>query len=832
MGECSDTSGIVLLVYQTPTHSAMRKKLLFIALLTTQLQRSYSQTLTGQVSDDTGKAIEFANVTLHRAADSVFVKGEITDNQGQFRFENLKFGHFFVRITQIGYQRFSSPVFVLNAENSAINLRRIQLRQDEKTLNEVTIRTTKPFIERQLDKIVVNVENSIVSAGSTALEVLERSPGVVIDQNDNLSLKGKQGVIVMINGKPSVISNQDLANYLRGLPANTLEKIEIIANPSAKYDAAGSAGILNLVMKKDQSLGTNGSVSLSYGQGVYAKTSEGLTFNHRNKKVNIFGNYNYAYRKGFSHLILDRNFYKNGVLEGVFDQDNFIKFPFNTHTARLGLDYNLTKKSIIGILVTGLDNRFESLGDTRTNVLNQNRAFVRYDFNINRSKDHWQNYATNLNFKHQFNDKGQELSVDADYVHYQNTSDQRFNTDFLDLSNQKVSPTYILLGDVAGQLDIKSVKADYTQPLKNKAKIEIGIKSSFVRADNDLKYFNASEGKPVLDPSQSNHFIYDENINAAYFNYAKEFKQLNFQLGLRTEQTHIKGNQLATQSKFDTTYTRLFPSVFISYKYSKMHQWGFSVSRRIGRPSYKQLNPFKFYINNSTYSEGNPYLQPQFTYSFEVTHTFKDQITTTFSYSKTTNNITEVIVPVEGQEKITVQTNRNLTEFEFWGINISAPIQVTKWWNSTNNINTYYGQYKGFTANTPLKNGNFNININSNNNFVLGKKGYVAELNAVYRAREIYGFMDVLPTGQLSVGIQKTFWQRKGTLKLNATDIFYTSLGRATVTFKDYVEKFRVNRDTRVATLSFSYRFGNNKVSASRRRSTGVEEEKQRVGNG
>ncbi|WP_428655027.1 TonB-dependent receptor domain-containing protein [Runella sp.] len=809
----------------------MYQKLPLIFLLSFLIHSVKSQTVTGQINDESAKSVQFANVTLHRAADSVFVKAALSDEQGRFTLENVAMGRFFVRVTQVGYQRFSSPAFVLNTETPNVNLRSIQLIQDAKNLNEVTVRTTKPFIERQLDKTIVNVENSIVSAGSNALEVLERSPGVVVDQNDNISLKGKQGVMVMINGKPSIIASQDLANYLRGLPANTLEKIEIITNPSAKYDAAGNAGILNLVMKKDQRLGTNGTINLSYGQGVYAKTSEGITFNHRNKKLNLFGNYNFAYRKAFSHLVLDRRFYKDGILDGVFDQDNYITFPFKNHTGRLGADYAVSKKTLIGAVISGLSNRFNPTGDTRTGVLNQDLQLVRYDLNSNRSKENWFNFAINTNLKHTFDSTGRELTVDLDYAHYGNRTDQRFTTEYVDTKGNQLLPTYVLLGDVLGKLDIKSLKADYVHPLPKKAKVEAGLKSSFVRADNDLKYYIGGNEKPVFDPSQSNHFIYDENINAAYVNYAKQFDKVNFQLGLRMEQNNIKGNQLATNITFDSTYTRLFPSAFLNYKFSRKHEWSFSVSRRLDRPSYRQLNPFKFYINNSTYSEGNPYLQPQFTYSFEIAHHYNQQITTTFSYSQTVNNITEVIMPLEGQDKVTVQTNRNLTEFQFWGINISASTQVTKWWNSVNNINTYYSTYKGNVANTPLRNGNANININSNNSFVLGKKGYVAELSVIYRAREIYGFMDVQPTGQVSLGIQKTFWDRKATLKLNGTDLFYTSIGRATVTFKDYVEKFRVNRETRVATLSFSYRFGNNKVQAGRRRSSGVEEEKQRAGN-
>lgn len=791
-----------------------------------------AQTVSGQIVDEIGKNIEFANVTLHRTADSALVKAALSDEQGRFVFEKIAQGRFFVQVSQIGYERLATPSFVISNETPSVNLRTIALVPAAQNLNEVTVRSTKPFIERQLDKTIVNVENSIVGAGSNALEVLERSPGVVVDQNDNISLKGKQGVVVMINGKPSVIAAQDLANYLRGLPANTLEKIEIITNPSAKYDAAGNAGILNLVMKKDQRYGTNGSINLSYGQGVYAKTSEGISLNHRNKNLNLFGSYNFSYRKVFSHLVLDRKFYKDGVLEGVFEQDNYITIPFKNHNTRLGADYTLSKKTVIGVVFSGLSNGFKPNGDTRTEVLNQDFQVIRYDLNSNRSKENWFNYTANANLKHTFDSTGRELNVDLDYAYYGNKTDQRFTTDFVDVKGNKILPTYVLIGDILGKLDIKSIKADYVHPLKNKAKLETGLKSSFVRADNDLKYYDASNEQPVFDASQSNHFIYDENINAAYANFAKEYKKINFQLGLRVEQTQIKGNQLATNAVFDSSYTRLFPSAFVNYKFSKKHEWGFSVSRRLDRPSYRQLNPFRFFINNTTYSEGNPYLQPQFTYSFEVSHTYKQQITTTLSYSRTTNNITQVIMPVEGQDKITVQTNRNLAEFEFWGVNISAPIQVTKWWNSVNNLNTYYGVYRGNIANTPLQNGNFNYNINSNNSFVLGKKGYTAEMTVVYRAREIYGFMDVMPTGQLSVGIQKSFWQRQGSLKLNVTDIFYTNNSRATVTFRDYIEKFEANRETRVATLAFSYRFGNTKVAASRRRSSGVEEEKQRAGNG
>lgn len=768
-------------------------------------------------------------VSLLKLEDSSLAKAAITDDQGNAEMEGVRYGSYFIKATAAGYQPAYTSFFQVAASQLQHTVPPLELSTAVMQMQEVTVTARKPFIERQLDKIVVNVESSITAAGSSAFEVLERSPGVVIDHNDNISMKGKAGVIVMINGKPSVIAGSDLGNYLRGLPANAIEKIELISNPSARYDAAGNAGIINIVMKKDQRLGTNGTLTASYGQGRYPKTGQGLTFNHRTNKLNIFGNYNFAYRKAFSNLTLYRQFFKDGQPDGVFDQDNFITFPFKNHIARAGIDYSVSKKTIAGIVLSGISNKFNSRGRTHSGILDADNMPAGFDKNYSSNDDHWFNYGVNANLKHTFDSAGTELNMDLDYARFGNNTDQNFRTEFYNNNGNAIRDPYLLIGDIAGKLNIKSVKADFIKMLPGKAKLETGIKSSVVRADNDLAYYNASGGTPVFDPAQSNHFIYDENINAAYLSFGKEYKQINFQVGLRTEYTRIKGNQLATSQKFDSSYINLFPSAFLNYKLAEKHEIGFSVSRRLDRPNYRQLNPFKFFINNTTYSEGNPYLRPQYTYSFEMSHTYNQRITTTLLYTITKGNITQVIFPAENEEKITIQTDRNLAEFRFYGINISAPLQITKWWNSTNNMNVYYGLYKGNLANTNLRNGNVNFNINSNNSFTIGKKGYAAELTGIFRAAEVYGFMKVRPVGQIAVGVQKTVFKNKGTLRLNVSDVFYTQVSRATITFADYIETFRVRRETRVATISFTYRFGNNKVAAARRRTSGAEPERQRA---
>ncbi len=790
-------------------------------------------TIRAKLVDEKNEPLAGSSVFLHRINDSSLIKSTMVNEQGLIEFEFIKPGDYFLKITELGKIPFSSDRILITPNQLNVELPVIRLELNTAiNLSEVTVKADKPFIERQLDKMVVNVDNLISAAGSSAFEVLELSPGVVIDQNDNISLKGKPGVLVMINGKLSGISGRDLANYLRGLPANTIQKIELITNPSARYDAAGNAGIINIVMKKDQRIGTNGSLNLSYGQGMYAKTGEGITFNHRNKKINLFGSYNFAYRKAFSHLTLYRKFLKQGALDGVYDQDNYITFPFKNHIGRTGIDYTVSSKTTIGAVLSGVSNRFNTSGDTHTDVLDKNEIKNSYHFNTNRSTDQWFNYAANANLKHTFDFTGKEITVDLDYAQYGNNTDQHFRTEFFNLDGSVGLPAYILLGDVRGRLNIKSAKADYRHPLKNKATLEAGWKSSLVTADNDLKYYDGSNGSVVLDPNQSNHFLYQENINAAYLNFSNSFKKVNFQIGFRAEQTNTEGNQLTTQQKFDSGYINLFPSAVINFKASGKQEWSLSVSRRLDRPSYRQLNPFKFFINNSTYSEGNPFLRPQYTYAYELGRTFNQKIITTLSYSLTKANITEVIFPAPDLEKITIQTNRNLAHFEFWGLNISAPASLAKWWNSVNNINIYYGVYTGSLANTNLNNGKLNFNLSSNNSLTINDHGWTAEINGVYRAPENYGFMQVRSNGGLSAGVQKTILKNQGTLRLNVSDLFYTQGARAVTTFRDYEETFSVVRETRMATLAFTYRFGNTKVPGARCRNGGAEEEKQRAGNG
>lgn len=777
--------------------------------------------------------MENATVELRKAKDSSLVKTALTDKNGVAEFEAAP-GIYLCMASMLNYNNGFSSSFELTA-GQAKTIPTVILYASSKELGGVTVSARKPFIQKLSDRIVVNVENSIVSAGSSAMDVLERSPGVNIDQNDAISLRGKQGVIIMIDGKPTPMSGSDLANYLKGLPSSAIERIDIITNPSAKYDAAGNSGIIDIRMKKDQRLGANGTFTAGYGQGVYPKANTGLTFNYRNKKVNVFGNYNYAYRIGLNHLLLDRNFYNNGVYNGGDLKDNYSKSPFSTNATRLGMDYFPSKQTIIGVVISGNFNHYLRYNDNSSIVIDQQKQATSTFLSYAHNNDHQKNLLGNINFKHTFGNTKKELTADVDYGVYRSGSLTENATRYFKMDGTTLQPDYILDGDQNGELSFKTAKVDYVNPLKKDARWEAGFKTSFVSSDNDAKFYDVSNGTPQNDSTKTNHFIYDENNNAAYVTFSKEYKKFNFKIGLRGEQTNISTEQKMGNVKYDSSYFQLFPSAFFNYKIKEDQTLGLSVSRRIDRPGYQSLNPFLFLIDVTTYATGRPGLLPQLTWSYELSYTWKSMnFTANYSHTKDNQNITlarfkEVFPNIPAGDNVTVQIPINLASSDFFGVTASVPVKVKKWWNMVNNANIYYERFRGNFSGTQLNDGKPAADIRTNNTFTF-KKGWTAELNANINTGGQYGFMVLDPQWGISTGVQKNILKNKGTVRFNITDIFWTNLPKAVITYNNYIEKWHAYRESRVANLTFTYRFGNNKVQAARKRTTASEEERQRAG--
>ena len=816
------------------------KLTLVLAVLLTCLNVFAQDIDRGKISvavfNEKNEPLENVTVELMKSTDSSLVKVSLTDKSGLAEFEKIRIGSYIIKAGMTNYTAEFSKSFTTSPEQLNFKLPDLLLKPKSTQMSEVVVTARKPFIQKLSDRIVVNVENSIVSAGSSAMDVLERSPGVVIDQNDIIALRGKQGVIIMIDGKPSPMTGADLANYLRGLPSAAIERIEIITNPSAKYDAAGNAGIIDIRMKKDQRMGANGTLTAGYGQGIYPKANAGTTFNYRNKKINVFGNYNYAYRKNLNHLILDRNFYTDGVYSGGDLKDNYARLPFNAHSSRLGMDYFAGKNTIIGFVANGSFYHFDRKADNNSIVIDDQHKESSTFQTSSKNNDGSDNVAINFNLKHTFDTTGKELTTDVDYGVFKSNSLSTSATKYFQLDGTPLQPDYILNGDQDGKLTFKTFKADYVNPLKKGLKFETGFKLSFVSSDNDAKFFDVSSGSPKNDANKTNHFFYKENNNAAYINISKDFKKFDVQVGLRGEQTNVNTKQAIGNVQWDSSYFKLFPSAFFNYHLKENQTIGISVSRRIERPGYSELNPFLFLIDVTTYATGSPGLLPEFTWSYELNYTLKN-LNFTLGYSHTINNqniaiakFRDVFPGIPSEDNVTVQIPINLASSDYFGLTIAAPVRINKWWNMVNNGNIYYNHFNGNLGGTTLNNGKPAVDASTNNTFTFGK-GWTSELNASFNSGGQYGFMVSKPQWGIAAGIQKTILKSKGTIRFNVTDIFWTNLPRATITYNNYIEKWHAYRETRVANLTFTYRFGKNTVAQARRRSTGSEEERRRAGN-
>lgn len=769
----------------------------------------------------------FYNILLKKAKDSSIVKIENAKTKESIEFKTIPYGEYFLQVYAMNNE--VADVKPFNMNTSQLNLGMITVKQQVNEIKEVKIAAQKNIVERKVDKLIYNVEATITSPADDAVTLLQKSPGISVDNNGNISMRGKNGVLVMINGKPTYVQGEQLNSLLKSTMANQVSRIEIITNPSSKYDANGNAGIVNIVLKKDMRRGTNGSATLSYGKGFYRKSNNSLSLNHRSDKINIFGAYNFVNNIGFNDLRLYRQFYADGKYQGAYQQNNYIVFPFFNHIGKLGMDYNLSSKTTIGFVASGVVNKFNPHGQNKTFV--EDSAFTRQSYYTtdNRSKDFWYNFGGNANLKHVFDSSGTELTADADYVQFGNTTTQNFTTRYYDLQDNENKTPYLLLGKIKGLLDIKALKADFVHPMKNNTKIECGVKTSFVKADNNLAFYNESNGSPLYDSSQSNHFIYKENINALYSTFSVERKNTSVQIGLRAEQTVANGHQVSNNITFSRNYWQLFPTFFLSNKINANHDIGFSFSRRIQRPTYEQLNPFKFFLDPSTYKEGNPYLIPQNSYLFELTHTFRQQFTTSLSSNITNKSITEVLIPAEGQSNITIQTNKNVNRQYVYALGISAPLKIKTWWNSMFDGSVYYSQYDGELASQSIHTSTVSFNAKSMHTFTLPKQ-FTLQVDGFIQYAERYSFSTLSPFGAVNLSLQKSAWNKRASVKLSANDIFYTSRFRGSSHFNNYHEDFYVQRDSRNFMVAVSYRFGNTSLPPSRRRTGGAEEEKQRAG--
>lgn len=784
--------------------------------------------ISGQVLGDDNKGIESATAVLMRITDSSIVKTALTDADGHFVFEGLSKNTYRLQLSMTGYEMYSSEV---KLEDQNISLPSLQLKKQEKTLDAVTVTARKPFVEKKIDRTVVNVDALISNAGTTALDVLEKSPGVLVDQNGTITLKGKQGVVVFIDDKPTYLSAADLQNYLRSLPSSALEQIELMPNPPAKYDAAGTGGVINIRTKKNKLKGFNGNLSLGYTQGIYTRTNNSLNLNFRQNKFNFFATMGFNRQNNFSDLDINRR-YKNEdeSTKSYFMQNSFIRRMGNMFTGKMGMDFYQDAKTTWGVVLTGQSTRQNINNTNNSNLLNaagQKDSMIRA---LNSEKLKFENAGINLNYRRQIDKSGHDLTFDLDYINYKTDNNQLFDNASYDANDNQKMRDY-LNGKLPARIDIYSAKTDYTKPLKGGYRFSTGLKTSYTKTDNLAEYYYTINNSTSPDYDKSNHFIYKENINAAYVNLNKDFERLSVQLGLRFENTISKGNQLGNAVKPDSSFSRdynnLFPTVYLMYKLDSAsnHQLGLNYGRRINRPFYRDLNPFISPLDKFTYYVGNPFLKPAFTDNIELSYTFKQRITATFSYSRTHDDVGETIEIVDGTY---YSRPGNLSTVQVKSFSIDGSQELAKWltinlYGEVTNIHSRSNFYTGL-LNTK---GTFWL-VSPNAQFKFNK-GWSAELSGMYRTDITTGQFISLGYGRVGAGVQKKL-SPATTLKLSVNDIFYTQINKGIINNLALTDANYHNRgDTRNFVLTFSWRFGKTISDQRKHSATGAEAEQNRV---
>ena len=796
---------------------------------------SFSQIKTGRVSgtviDGSTKTIESATITLLRAKDSSVAKMSVADKTGKYEFDAVVEGRYLVSISAVGHNKGFSEVFEISSTQPTIILKRIELVPVSKEIGGITVTAKKPLIEQKLDRTIVNVEASITNVGNSALEVLEKSPGITVDKDGNISLKGKQGVVVMIDGRPSYLSGPDLANMLRSMSASQLEQIEIMTNPPAKYDAAGNSGVINIKTKKNKQFGYNGSLTTGYTQGRYPRFNEGGNFNYRNGRVNIFTSLNYNRNHRGEDLNIIRNFIESSTkdLISVFDQQSKMVNVGHYYSGKVGMDYSVSKKTTIGIVVNGFYNPSTWKSNSITYIYNPSNVLTSQARSFTQNDEKWKNFSSNINLRTMLDSTGQELTTDLDYVQYRSTSVQPLISTYLDNMGQLTKKPDTLMGNLPQDITIYSGKSDYTLPLKNGAKFEAGIKASYVKTDNNASYDSIQNGTKVHDYNRSNHFVYEENINAAYVNYSRPLgKKWSGQLGLRLENTNAKGDQLTTGINFKRNYTQLFPTAYLQYSANKNNQFVVNYGRRINRPDYQDLNPFIHFLDRYTYEQGNPNLKPQFSQNIELSHTYKGFLTTTLNYSNTTDIIQQVLEQNEISNETYVKKANIATRNQF-GIAVSAQKEIAKWWTGNIYMNVSDNRYKGIVNNENISIGITMLMVQAQQQFKWGK-GWGAELSGFYRSKGVEGVIVIQQMYQLGAAFSKQVLKNKGSIRLNIRDIFASNVAKGYSKYGNVDAKFVNINDSRSVSLAFTWRFNKGKLKAgSNRKNNGASDEQQRV---
>jgi iron complex outermembrane receptor protein len=774
--------------------------------------------ITGKVVETNGSALEYSGLVLLALKDSSLVKSTLSDSTGKYTFRGIVPGKYLIKATQVGFlTTFSIPFSITEGQSFTVPPLNLQAMANQ--LNTVTVTARKPLFERRLDRTIVNVENSALAAGGSINDILEIAPGISVD-NNQITFKGKQGVTVMIDDKIVKLSSSQLSSLLQSMPASTIDKIELISNPSAKYDAEGKGGLINIITKKGANLGLNGTVTSGITVGRFPRFNEGLTLNYKLRKLNFFSNYSYQHTKTISQYLSDK-YISTQTPPLSYHQDETSHSLSHSHNARLGADYDINNKNTVGVLATLNTNEGKSnfIQDVSFNTLSAQRLDSGLR-SLNNGISHFRTYGLNINSRHQLSEDGQLLQFNADYTAYRSKSLNAYTNQYYNSDNQISRRPEDILNNAAEKIDLLSAKADYTLPFSKSGRMEAGVKTAYTHSKSNILFQFGEDGIFVTDKLRTNTFDYREVINAAYLNYVTKFgKETDFQAGLRAEHTHYSGKSITTGQTVGRNYLQLFPSLFILHNMGD-NSVSFSYSRRIGRPSYEDLNPFIDYASPYFYTQGNPLLKPETTHSFEVNYAYGQDLSISLGYSLTSDYY-NYFTSLADSTGATRQTVDNFKNFDTWNLSVSYTKDILKWWSLTANGDFSYDHYQ-----TPylgdfidVKRAAYNLNILNSFQF---SKALSLEILNLYRSRRIVLARTIAGRYRADAAFKYVFGT-KTTLKLGVTDIFYSYINKGINEFQGLYGTYYNKSENRRFNLSIAYKFGG-KTTAPKKETSNKDE--------
>lgn len=776
----------------------------------------------GRVTNEKGEPIEFATILLRHPEDSVLIMGSTTNESGAYQLKDVKARTYLMQVQFVGFITQTQTIEIVEGN---VVMPIWVLKEDSKLLNEVVVRGQKALIEQEGEKIILNVQNLITAGGGSALELLGRAPGVSIDQNDQISLNGKTGVTVLIDGKVTYLPAAELASLLRGMTSDLVAQVEVIANPGARYDAAGNAGVINIKLKRNRGDSLNGVATAGTGYGRYGKANAGLSLNYRTGKWNHFLNLGYSFNRRFAFVGIDRVSARDN--ENVYFRQNSNRVQeLSAYTWQAGSEYQWNSRHTFTIGTSGSVNNRATESATTTKIFSSEPGEADSSLFIASDQGYaWHNVTTTLGYKHRFSESGHELLADADYSLYGFALDDHIGVSEFD-RNSISKRNYTVLTHQPSTFSIFATRVDYTRPFSPKGTFEAGVKHSKVKTSSNVFYRNNQFGEFQADLLRSNDFDYQEVISAGYLNLKLNAAGIASQIGLRGEHTNYTGRSEKEDQILKRDYFRLFPTININREFSKNYRASFSYTHRIDRPAYNDLYPFVYFLDPFSGQRGNPLLLPQLTRSVQLSQTLVKDYTLNLGYSKITQYMAFAII-LEEDRVSGYATRLNLNSHQNFYVNGIIPVQISKRWMINANINVFYNRFDAQLFGQAYKIGRLSGMANISQTFTLPFE-MTGEITTVYSAPNALGLFQNRGMGSVNIGLQKNFFEKKLSVRLNMTDLFQTNFLRNSIAYPGF-EMAMINRvETRIARLNLTYSFGKNTGKTSRRRNA-QEEEQRRI---